>query len=147
MLLQTADICTIDTFCSKVVRENHFHLGVSRDFRIETSTSLDELKKRLMTEIIEESYDRGEKDEEFGSAFNSLSMMLTSEKLDSELEKELLDAYDKYTSHAFPELWMNQSIAMYSPETDKETLYIRKGIDTMLKISFEGTNVTVLDIP
>ncbi len=123
MLLQTADICTIDTFCSKVVRENHFHLGVSRDFRIETSTSLDELKKRLMTEIIEESYDRGEKDEEFGSAFNSLSMMLTSEKLDSELEKELLDAYDKYTSHAFPELWMNQSIAMYSPETDKETLY------------------------
>ena len=30
---------------------------------------------------------------------------------------------------------------------DKETLYIRKGTNTMLKISFEGTNVTVLDIP
>lgn len=30
---------------------------------------------------------------------------------------------------------------------DKETLYIRKGTDTMLKISFEDTNVTVFDIP
>lgn len=30
---------------------------------------------------------------------------------------------------------------------DKETLYIRKGTDTMLKISFEGTKVTVFDIP
>lgn len=30
---------------------------------------------------------------------------------------------------------------------DKEILYIKKGTDTMLKISFEGTNVTVFDIP
>ena len=30
---------------------------------------------------------------------------------------------------------------------DKETLYIRKGTNTMLKISFEGTDVTVFDIP
>lgn len=30
---------------------------------------------------------------------------------------------------------------------NKEILYIKKGTDTMLKISFEGTNVTVFDIP
>ena len=118
MLLQMADICTIDTFCSKVVRENYYQLGVNRDFKIETGAGLIELRRKLMTELIESSYDRAENDEEYGKAFGLLSMMLTSEKLDSDLENELLGAYDKYISHAFPELWLKESIAIYDPESD-----------------------------
>ena len=38
LLLGSADICTIDSFCSKMVRENFYRLGISRDYRIGSET-------------------------------------------------------------------------------------------------------------
>ncbi len=125
LLLSGADICTIDSFCSRVVRENFFRLGVSRDFRIGTAAELHELSRRIMSDIIEEYYTPPEegcenykaKLEEFES-FNYLSMILTDSRLDNDLEYELLRIYNKYTSHAFPEQWIKMCVEQYNPEIE-----------------------------
>ncbi len=127
LLLYSADICTIDSFCSKMVRENFFRLGISKDYRIGSETELNELRRRIMSDLIEEYYKQPEGDtesEEYKKAlsqyeaFNTLSITLTDPKLDSDLEKRLLDAYDKYSAHAFPELWMEHCVKQYDPEMD-----------------------------
>ncbi len=123
LLLSCADICTIDSFCSKVVRENFFRLGVSRDFRIGTSAELYELSRKIMSDVIEEYYTPPKEGSESYSeklktyeSFNLLSMLMTDEKLDNDLESGLLEAYDKYTSHAFPDQWLRMCTEQYDPE-------------------------------
>lgn len=120
LLLGSADICTIDSYCSKVVKENFFRLGINRDFRIGSETELHELRRRLMSDLIEKYYKlppEGEDRSDYDN-FNMLSLLLTGAKLDSDLEEQLLDAYDKYSAHAFPELWINACIRQYDPESD-----------------------------
>lgn len=127
LLLYSADICTIDSFCSKMVRENFFRLGISKDYRIGSETELSELRRRIMSDLIEEFYKQPEGDEQSEEykkalseyeAFNMLSLTLTDPKLDSDLEKRLLEAYDKYSAHAFPELWMEHCVKQYDPQLD-----------------------------
>lgn len=123
LLLSCADICTIDSFCSKVVRENFFRLGVSRDFRIGTSAELYELSRKIMSDIIEEYYtppvegtENYDQLLEKYESFNLMSMIMTDAKLDNDLESELLEAYNKYRSHAFPEQWLRMCVEQYNPE-------------------------------
>lgn len=119
LLLGSADICTIDSFCSRIVRENFFRLGISRDYRIGTETELHELRRRIMSDLIESFYRRSQQDASSEEAsFNTLSMLLTDTRLDTDLESRLLEAYDKYSSHAFPEKWMDMCIRQYDPDAD-----------------------------
>ena len=127
LLLGSADICTIDSFCSKMVRENFYRLGISRDYRIGSETELHELRRRIMSDIIEKFYELPEGDPEssdyrsameYYDSFSVLSQLLTDTKLDNDLEDRLLAAYDKYSAHAFPDKWMDGCIRQYSPETD-----------------------------
>ena len=46
LLLGSADTCTIDSFCSRIVRAHFFRLGISRDYRIGNETELHELRRR-----------------------------------------------------------------------------------------------------
>ncbi len=122
LLLSGADICTIDSFCSKMVRENFFRLGVSRDFRIGTAAQLFEMRRSIMSDVIEKFYSSTEKSREnTPSPFGLLSLILTDPKLDTDLEQQLLRAYDKYVSNAFPEKWMEMAIKSYSPDTDAKS--------------------------
>ncbi len=119
LLLGSADICTIDSYCSKVVRENFFRLGISRDYRIGSDTELHEMRRRIMSDIIEAFYRESENDENKSkNGFSLLSMLLTDTKLDTDLENQLLCAYDKYSAHAFPEIWMENCISQYLPGSD-----------------------------
>lgn len=122
LLLDGADICTVHSFCGKVVRDNFFRLGISRDFRIGTENELRELRSALMSELIEEYYTPPVKETEnydqryeMYKAFGTLSLLLSGSKLDSELEEELLTAYEKYTSHAFPKKWIDKCVSDYDP--------------------------------
>ncbi len=53
-LLQNADICTIDSFCIKLVRENFEKCGIEPDFKISDGSQQSETCKRVMTELIAE---------------------------------------------------------------------------------------------
>ena len=125
ILLGSADICTIDSFCSRIVKENFYRLGISRDFRIGSIPELYDMQMKLMSAMIDERYDIPAKDsvteEEYENAvrsaesFSLLGMILTNAKSDSGLEDSLHSLYEKYIAHAFPEDWMNKCISMYDP--------------------------------
>ena len=122
LLLGCADICTIDSYCSRVVRENFFRLGISRDYRVGSDTELHELRRRIMSDIIEQFYRSGRDDDpeqqKLHEDFETLSLLLTDSKLDSDLETNLLLAYDKYCAHAFPDQWMDKCVSRYLPDQD-----------------------------
>ena len=53
-LLPGAKICTIDSFCINLVRENFFSLDISQDFDILDNSDDELLQRRVADEIVEE---------------------------------------------------------------------------------------------
>lgn len=121
MLLRNADICTIDSFCSKIVRENFFELGVKRDLRIGSESELAIASNDALDEALEELYQESEK-QNGNDDFNKLADALATVKSDNNLRSVILSIYVSILSHPFPIAWIENAVKMY--ETDlpfKET--------------------------
>ncbi|MBE6769672.1 MAG: helicase-exonuclease AddAB subunit AddA [Ruminococcaceae bacterium] len=56
LLFPSAKICTIDSFCIELVRENFDKLGVNPDFKIVEENALNTIKNQAITEIFEEQF-------------------------------------------------------------------------------------------
>ncbi|MBQ8267267.1 MAG: UvrD-helicase domain-containing protein [Clostridia bacterium] len=61
-LLQNADICTIDSFCIKLVRENFEKCGIEPDFKISDGSQQTETCNRVMSKLIAEYLEAPSKD-------------------------------------------------------------------------------------
>ena len=114
ILLSNADICTIHSFCSRILRENFFMLDINQDFRIAQDTELAVMKYRIMSDMIEEKYKENTK------GFYLLSAMFSGAKSDRKLEQTLLEIYSKSNSHADVNKWLDDSVKLYNPNTDLE---------------------------
>ena len=111
-LLPTADICTMDSFCTKLVREN-FHLAdVGADFRILDEKDEKELMKYAVKEIVDELYEENDPD------FIALSEMFLSERDDVKLEEIIEKLYAFSRSYPSPGLWLDEICENFSPERD-----------------------------
>ncbi len=88
MLLGSAKICTIDSFCSDIVKSNFQHLSLPAGCRIPDDTELKLLKRSVMDEVIDRSYDSG------NETFAALADNLSSNKDDSELHEIFIKIYD-----------------------------------------------------
>lgn len=88
MLLGSAKICTIDSFCSDVVKSNFQHLSLPAGCRIPDDTELKLLKKSVMDDIIDRAYESGDQ------GFATLADNLSSNKDDSELYEIFIKIYD-----------------------------------------------------
>ncbi len=109
-LLPTADICTIDSFCAKVVREN-FHLAdVGADFKILDEKDEKELMKYAVKQVVDGLY------EENDEAFISLSQMFLNERDDVCLEEVIENLYTYSRSYPSPFLWLDEIGEKFSPE-------------------------------
>ena len=114
-LLPTADICTIDSFCSKVVKEN-FHLAsITADFKIIEENEHDVLKSDSVSEVLNELYENED------SSFRSLKEFFTNERNDSELEDIIKKLYEFSTSYPSPEKWLKMVEESFNPENEIES--------------------------
>ena len=68
-LLNKASICTIDSFCLDVVRNNFFEIDISQNFRIADTTEIEILQQDVLEELFEEKYES--KDENFKKLINT----------------------------------------------------------------------------
>ena len=85
-LLPTADICTIDSFCSKLLRDN-FHLAeVSQDYTMLDEADEKELLRKTALRITEELYEKNDE------GFSVLNKMFLSERDDAKLTDIILMA-------------------------------------------------------
>ena len=111
-LLPTADICTIDSFCAKLVREN-FHLAdVGADFKILDEKDEKELMKYAVKEVVDTLYEENDPD------FLALSEMFLSERDDIRLEEIIENLYTFSRSYPSQGLWLDEICEKFSPEKD-----------------------------
>lgn len=108
-LLNKASICTIDSFCLEVVRNNFYELeNISPNFRIADTTEIELLKQEVIEDIFEKKY------EEENENFTKLINTYTSYRDDTPLKDLILKIYTYIGSSPFPEKWLNEKIEMFN---------------------------------
>jgi len=108
-LINKANICTIDSFCLEVVRNNFYELeNISPNFRIADTTEIELLKQEVLEEIFEQKYEEENKD------FTKLLNTYTSYRDDAPLKDIILKIYSYIQSNPFPEKWLEAKVEMFN---------------------------------
>lgn len=108
-LLNKASICTIDSFCLEVVRNNFYEIeNISPNFRISDTTEIELLKQEVIEDIFEKNYEEENQD------FTLLINTYTSYKDDTPLKDLVLKIYNYIQSNPFPEKWLHEKIEMFN---------------------------------
>ena len=108
-LLNKASICTIDSFCLEVVRNNFYEIdNISPNFRIADTTEIELLKQEVIEDIFEKNYEEENQD------FTLLINTYTSYKDDTPLKDLVLKIYNYIQSNPFPEKWLHEKIEMFN---------------------------------
>ena len=117
-LLPSAKICTIDSFCINLVRENFFKLDISQDFTILDNSQQLLIEQSAVEEIIEEHYKSENED------FKALVELLSATKNDDELIRVIKRISQYISAQAFPYDWLDSVCELYNPEItiDESTL-------------------------
>lgn len=115
MLLPFAKICTIDSFCNDLVRENFHALGISPDYSLLDNETAVIMKNDVCEAMLERAYE-----EDSDGRFSELSDMMSSGSSDEDFAKLIIKMYDISTAYPFPDLWLNSLIGEYSqPDINK----------------------------
>ena len=110
-LLNMASICTIDSFCLEVVKNNFYELeNVSPNFRIADTPEIELLKQEVLDELFESKYLSEDKD------FTKLINTYTSYRDDTPLKDLILNIYSYISSSPYPKKWLNEKIEMFNIE-------------------------------
>ena len=129
-LIHTAQITTIDGFCSYVIR-NYFHMiGLDPGFRTAEEGEMKLLREDVAKEVLEEAY--REKTEDF----MALTECYAPGKTDDGLKDLVFRLYDAAMSHPFPEEWLEECLKTFQAE-DVETLRKEPWMDLLWQTADE----------
>ena len=128
LLVYQADIKTIDSFCTSLLREN-VHLldfggerGLTADFRVLDENEAMLLRRRVLPRVLEEFYT------DMSPGALQLADAFGFGRDDSRLEELVLELHSKVQSHAYPEKWLEEQKSGWAslPEDVGETAYGRE---------------------
>ena len=112
-LIHTAQITTIDGFCSYVIR-NYFHLiGLDPGYRTADEGELKLLQEDVLKELFEDYYAEGDED------FTTFVECYAAGKSDESLKEHVLDLYDASMSNPWPEEWLDGCVENYCLDPEK----------------------------
>ena len=138
MLLPFAKICTIDSFCNDLVRENFHALGISPDYSLLDNETAVIMKNDVCEAMLERAYE-----EDSDGSFSELSDMMSSGSSDEDFAKLIIKMYDISTAYPFPDLWLDSLIEEYSqPDINKSCWggIIKKYVCDMLDYCVSSSN-------
>ena len=130
-LLPAADICTIDSFCAKVVRENFHIAGVSSDFSVIDDNDHNVLKIESVNEVLNELYENEDE------SFSALKAFFMSERDDKQLESVIIKLYEFSRSYPSPEKWLYEITEYFNPRNDINTSVFAKEIYKYAELMLE----------
>jgi len=125
LLVYQADIKTVDSFCTNLLREN-VHLldfgqekGLTTDFRVLDESEGDLMRRRVLARVLEDFYaNLSEGGKQLADAFGF-------GRDDRGLEELVLELYGKIQSHAYPLRWLREQKSAWAdiPESITDTVY------------------------
>ncbi len=132
ILVKKAPICTIDSFCSKLVRDNFYKLDIAPDFRIGDDSELKIIQEDCINDVLERNYAEGDDD------FFELVEQLIGDRNDSELS-DLIKQLDFYIgSFPFPEDIMTALENAYSAGDPTGTVWGQSVLEYVKKAAEYG---------
>lgn len=108
VLINKASICTIDSFCLDVIRNNFFEIDVSPNFRIGDTTEMELLKLEVLEDLFEEKYEKQDED------FQTLIRTYTSYRDDTPLKDLVLKIFSYISSSPYPKTWLENQIEKFN---------------------------------
>lgn len=100
MMLPYASICTIDSFCIGLVRENFHALGISPDFALLDEGKLGILRSRAVSSVVEALYENPSEN------FLRLTELISDTRDDQKLINAILKLDKLSQAYPFPDLWL-----------------------------------------
>ena len=107
-LLPSAKICTIDSFCIDLVRENFERLDISPDFKMSDNNSLKPINEKIAKDIVNRYL------EENNTDFFELLDLIGAEYDDSKFIDFVLELYDYSRQLPNPQNWFRSFKEFYS---------------------------------
>lgn len=107
ILLNKASICTIDSFCLDIIRNNFYEIDVSANARVADSTEILLLKQEVIDDLFEEKYIAND------SGFIDLINTYTKYNRDDDLKDLILNIYTYIQASPFPEEWLEEKVEMF----------------------------------
>lgn len=136
LMLPCANICTIDSFCINLVRENFHALGISPDFTLIDDGELDILKGKAVNAVVEELYRKSEPE------FINLCNLISDNRDDGKLIEAIFTLHRLSQAYPFPEDWLvslkNDFASPQPPEKSRWGRIICEHIESYLKNSIDS---------
>ena len=107
-LMSKASICTIDSFCSSVVKEFFYVLDIERNFRIVDESEKKLIKNDALNMTLESMYADNEPD------FFHLVEAFSGTKDDRALQENILKVHEFLRSHPFPDDFIDSKLSMFT---------------------------------
>lgn len=126
ILIQRAQITTMDSFFNTVVRDHFMDIGISPDFRIMDEAEEKIMRRDALSDFIEKKY--REKDPEFVYLSDYISGGTASP---AGIDKILDALYTAALSHPFPQAWLENRAKDY--DVPEDGLYASGWMHSMVK--------------
>lgn len=107
-LLKNANICTVHSFCSNIVKENFYKLGISPNFRIADDNEISIIEEKAIKKVLDKFYEKED------THFFQLVELFSNEKEDKALVNIVLKLYKFVVSYPFYEEWFNKKRQDYN---------------------------------
>ena len=111
-LIYRAQISTIHSFCTALLRESGHLLDLDPDFRVGDEGECGVLKSRALDRVLEARYEQVAE----GDPFSHLLDTMSAGRDDSRLTAMVLDVYNRVQSHPDPRRWLREQEAALSLE-------------------------------
>ena len=108
ILLNKSSICTIDSFCKDVIKNNFYEINASANFRVGDTAEIELLKQDVIDDLFEEKYEK--KDEGFIKLINTY----TGYQKDDNLKELILKIYGFIQANPTPKNWLEEKVEMFN---------------------------------
>lgn len=115
ILINSANICTIDSFCINFIRENFDVSGVNPTFKVADRAVVESLQNTAMSDMFNQYFDENNEN------FLNLLRFFGDDYSDSNLRDIILRLYDFSRQIPYPALWLDKIVEQYRDHAENRS--------------------------
>ena len=123
--MDNARICTIDSFCIRLVREHFHEADIAPDFRLMDDGEGKLLQRKVIAQVLEQLHT--EKDDDFVQ----LCAMFEQGQSDDQLAECILQMHHYCSAYPFAEQWLNGVLDFYTSSHPQDSIWGRILLDRL----------------